>query len=265
MNHIIDEHLGFWNQIFKLAKADIIKTYKGAALGWLWAIIKPVITILVYWFVFTIGLKGSHQINNHPFWIWLVVGIIPWFYISEVLTQGTDAIRKYSYLVTKMNFPVSTIPTFVNISKLIIHLIMLLITIVILWIQGYPPSIYYLQLPLYIILMFLFFTMWSLFAAPLAAISKDFSNLIKSFITVLFWLSGIIYDPHTINIRWIKTLLLINPVTFLAEGYRNTLIFKVWFFENIWSLLGFMIIFWIMILLSLTIYQRLRKEIPDVL
>lgn len=216
---IIKEHIGFRKQILRLAKADIVKTYKGAALGWFWAIIKPVTTIFVYWFAFTVGIRAGKPVEGHPFFLWLVVGIVPWFYMSEMFTQGTDAIRRYSYLVTKMKFPVSTVPTFVSLSKLLIHLCMIVIVIALLNFQGYPVDIYYLQLPFYILMMFLFFTMWSLFASPLAAVSRDFSNLVKSIITAIFWLSGILWNPKTISIGWLKKLLMLNPITYLVQGY----------------------------------------------
>ncbi len=265
MFEIIKEHIGFRKQILSLARADVVKTYKGAALGWLWAIIKPVTTIFVYWFAFRIGLRGASFIDGHPFFVWLIAGIVPWFYISEMITQGADSIRKYSYLVTKMKFPVSTVPTFVSLSKFLIHLGLMIITIVILLFQGYSLDIYYLQLFYYMIMMFLFFTMWSLFAAPLTAISKDFSNLIKSMIVAIFWFSGIMYDPRKVKIRWLRRLLMLNPVTYFAQGYRDTLIFKVWFWENKIQLIGFMGVLLIMIVLAITTYKKLRKDIPDVL
>ena len=53
---ILKEHWQYRQQLIKLAKADLVKTYRGAALGWSWAIIKPVVTIFVYWFAFEIGL-----------------------------------------------------------------------------------------------------------------------------------------------------------------------------------------------------------------
>ena len=57
LTEIIKDHIQYKQQIFKLAKADLIKTYRGAALGWAWAIIKPAVTIFVYWFTFEIGLE----------------------------------------------------------------------------------------------------------------------------------------------------------------------------------------------------------------
>ena len=64
IGEIIKDHITYVQQIFKLAKADLIKTYRGAALGWAWAIIKPAVTIFVYWFTFEIGLRAGRDVNR---------------------------------------------------------------------------------------------------------------------------------------------------------------------------------------------------------
>ncbi len=64
LGDIIKDHITYKQQIFKLAKADLIKTYRGAALGWAWAIIKPAVTIFVYWFTFEIGLRAGKDVNR---------------------------------------------------------------------------------------------------------------------------------------------------------------------------------------------------------
>ena len=197
--------------------------------------------------------------------MWLIAGVMPWFYMNDMLTAGTDTIRKYSYLVTKMKFPVSTIPTFVSISKFIVHLILITIMILIFILMGYTPNIYIIQLPFYMILMFIFFTIWSLFASLLSSMSKDFGNLVKSMVTAVFWLSGILWNPESIKIEWIKQILMINPVTFLTNGFRNCFINQVWFFEQPKRLLYFVILTIILLTLTIWAYKKLRKEIPDVL
>ncbi len=265
INKIIKEHIEYRHQVLKLAKADLVKTYRGAALGWSWAIIKPVVTIFVYWFAFEIGLRAGKPVNGYEYFLWLISGLVPWFYMSEMITGGTDCIRKYSYLVTKMKFPVSTIPTFVNISKFIIHLMLTVITIIIFRLFGHPLDIYLLQIPFYMLLTFIFFNFWGLFSSPLAVISKDYSNLVKSFITAIFWLSGIIWNPSTVKNEVLKKILKLNPVTYLVSGYRNCFINKKWFWESPKTLLGFAIITIILGILGIRIYKKLRKEIPDVL
>ena len=237
---IIKEHISYKNQIFKLAKADLVKTYRGAALGWMWAIIKPAVTIFVYWFAFTIGLRAGKSVNGFPYFLWIIAGVVPWFYISEMITGGTECIRKYSYLVTKMKFPVATIPTFINISKFSIHVLLIAIVIIIFMVLGYMPDIYLLQLPVYMLLAFLFLNFWGLFSSLLGVISKDYSNLVPK-------------------------LLHINPVTFLVRVFRNCIIYKIWFWEQPKRLIYFLIITAILLILAIATYKKLRKDIPDVL
>lgn len=262
---IIQDHKDYRKQIWKLAKSDLIKTYRGSALGWTWAIIKPAVTIFVYWFAFSFGLRKGGDVGGYPFFLWLIAGICPWFYMSEMLTQGTDCIRKNRYLVTKMKFPVSTIPTFTSISKFVVHLMLLALIILIFTFAGYPPTIYMLQLPFYMLCLFAFFTAWGLFAAPIATISDDFSNLVKSFVTAIFWLSGILWNADSIKEVWLHRLLMCNPVTFLSNGYRNCFVNQTWFFEEPKQLLAFSIAIACMMLLGLWSYKRTRKEMPDVL
>lgn len=185
--------------------------------------------------------------------------------MSDMLVAGTDTVRKYSYLVTKMKFPVSTIPTFVSISKFIVHLVLVGIMILIFIFMGYTPTIYIIQLPFYMLLLFLFFTIWSLFASLLSSMSKDFGNLVKSMVTAVFWLSGILWNPETVKISWVKNVLMLNPVTFLTNGFRNCFINQVWFWEQPKRLLYFVIITVLMLILAVWTYKKLRKEIPDVL
>lgn len=185
--------------------------------------------------------------------------------MGDMITIGTSCIRKYSYLVTKMKFPVSTIPTFVNLSNLIINIILLFIVVLIFALGGYPPDIYMLQLIFYIMLSFVFFNLWGLFSSLIGAISKDFVNLVRSFITAIFWLSGILWNTSTITNPWLKRFLDINPITYLINGFRNCFINKVWFWEEPKKLLCFLIITLILLGLGVWAYKKLRKDIADVL
>ena len=259
------EHVAYRTQIFQLARADLVKTYRGSALGWFWAPIKPAVTIFVFWFAFAIALRSGGPVNDMPFFLWLIAGIVPWFYMSEMFTQGAATLNSYSYLVNKIRFPVSTIPTFVSISKLFVHAILMVLVVIIFAIWGYPPDIYLLQLPFYTGLMFVFWTLWSLFASPLAAVSKDFANVVKSFVSALFWLSGVLWDVNAIHITWLKRALVFNPVTFFANGYRNVFIYKQWFWEDAFHLFAFGFVLLVTFCLAIFTYGRLRKEIADVL
>ena len=265
LREIINEHKSIGKQIFVLAKSDLIRTYKGAALGWAWAVVKPMITLFVWWFGMTVGLRGGKPVNGYPYFLWQMAGFIPWFYMKTMIPGGAGCIRRYRQLVTKMKFPVSVIPTFCNIAELMVHLVLLGLGLIVFFIYGERPDIYLLQIPLYMLMMFVSFTLWSLFAGMLGAISKDFLNFVKSLSTAIFWFSGIIYDVNTIHNFWIRNLLKLNPVTVIAYGYRRTFIYKQWFFEDKVEMVCYLISLVTTFFLALWAYKKLRKEIPDVL
>jgi teichoic acid transport system permease protein len=262
----LKDHVKWRHQIFQLAKSDIIKTYSGSALGWAWAVVKPTVTIAVLWFVIGIGLRQGGDIEGYPFLLWLITGLVPWFYMDDMITESTTAFLTYSFLITKMKFPISTIPTFVGVAKLIIHLALTLVVVLFYAGYGYYPDIYILQLPIYMFLMFLFFINWGLFAAMLSAISKDFMNLVKAFVTAIFWLSGILFNVRTDEMpQWVRSIETVNPVSFIVEGYRDVFVYKVWFWENPKKMTYFFLVLIIMGALATWSYRKLYREIPDIL
>ncbi len=261
---IVKDHVEYRRQLIKLARADMKKSY-GGALGMGWAVIRPAILIFVYWFAFSFGLRKGGDVDGHPFFLWLLAGIIPWFYMREMLTGGAGSIRKYKFLVTKIKFPISTIPTFVSMGALAVHVILVLIIMAIYVGFGYMPTIYYLQLPFYTLLMFMFFTTWGLLAGVLSVVSRDFLNLVKSLTQALFWLSGILYDASSISHVWIRRILLVNPITIIVDGYRNVFTRQQWFWEDGQALINFAIVYGILLILAVWAYHRLKKDIPDIL
>ena len=117
---ILKEHRGFGKQILLLAKNELIKTYKGAVIGPLWAVVKPAFTIFVYWFAFSCGIKqlktlhldiGGAQPFSIDFFTFMFIGIIPWFFIQDSITQGAKELRINRQFITKVKFTVSTILT----------------------------------------------------------------------------------------------------------------------------------------------------------
>ncbi len=265
VREILRDHWEYKSQLTKLAKSDLNKTYKGSLLGWAWALIRPAILIFVFWFAFTVGLRHGHDVDGYPFFLWLIAGMIPWYYMRDMLNSGSNSIRKYRYLVTKIKFPVSTIPTFVSMANLAVNTGLIIVMIFIFWAFGYAPTVYYLQIPFYILLMFLFWTAWGLFSGIMSAMSSDFLNLVRSLTQALFWLSGILYDARTIDQVWIRKILLVNPVTLLINGFRNVFISHQWFWEQPGEIRNFLIAYIVMCLLAVWAYKKLRKELPDVL
>ena len=86
--------------VFSLAKNDFKTKYAGSYFGTVWAFVQPIVTICVYWFVFGLALRNGSD-KGVPFVLWLIAGLVPWFFIQEGLTGGTNALLEYNYLVKK--------------------------------------------------------------------------------------------------------------------------------------------------------------------
>ena len=282
MFKILKEHKHFGKQILLLSKNELIKTYKGAFLGYGWAIIKPVFTLLALWFLFALGLRGSStrhgdMIGIFPF---LLTGYVPWFFINDSMLHGTKCIRSHSQFVTKISYPVSTIMTFTNLSKLYVSVALTGIMYVVLICLGYQPDITNVQFFLYCPLMFLFFLGLSWVNAPLAVFSRDFENLINSILTMLFWISGSLFDTYSLDNAVLRRIMYFNPITFFVNGYRKTFLYNEWFWEHskeinkgvetvyyssAWENYIFLGELVLVLILGSIIYKKTRKTIADIL
>ena len=264
LKQILTENWQWRHQIWDLAKFDLIKTYRGAALGKVWLFTKPAVYILVYWFTLSVGMRHSADINGQPFLLWLAAGVFPWFFMSDAINTGSDVYHRYGYLVNRIKFPLSVISTFYILSLMIIFACTMLFTILVCLATGVHISRYILQLPLVMIIMFVFWTAWSIMLSPLGAVSKDFANLIKTLSMPFFWLSGILFQLNSLPEIGQK-IMAFNPVAWCAEAVRDCFVYKEWIWSRPDELIPFLIVFLVVVLLALRNFKRLYKEVPDVL
>ena len=132
--------------IWKLACNDFKKRYAGSYLGAVWAMIQPVVTIAMYYVVFDIimgaGEQAGARATSIPYVLFLTAGLVPWFFFSEALTQGTTSMVEYNYLVKKVVFNVSILPVIKVIAAIFIHAFFVCVMLVMAAIYGFYPSLY---------------------------------------------------------------------------------------------------------------------------
>ena len=107
--------------LWSLAKNDFKSRFAASLLGAFWAFAQPLVTLLVFWFVFQVGFKNP-PVSDVPFIVWFAPAYLVWAFFSEAVTAGTNCLVEYSYLVKKVNFRVSIIPIGKIISSAFIHL-----------------------------------------------------------------------------------------------------------------------------------------------
>ena len=254
--------------IWKLAKNDFKTRYAGSYLGIVWAFVQPVITVLLYWFVFTVALpsravavKGDIEI---PYILWLIAGIVPWFFFSEALSNGTNALLEYNYLVKKVVFKISILPIIKIISALFVHGFFLLFTVGLFACYGYYPDLYTLQIFYYSACMFVFVLGLCYITCSIIIFFRDLGQIISIALQVGIWATPILWNITTLSPR-LRIIFKLNPMNYIVEGYRDSLIDKIWFWENFYSTAYFWILTMCVFAFGAIIFKRLKIHFADVL
>ena len=262
-------------QILNMSKMEMKKHYSSSTLGTIWAFIKPALFVLVYWFGIEVGLKGGGSIGyDGPYILWLLAGILPWFFISECLIQGGTSIRTHRHLVTKMVYPISTIPTFVETYLFKVHLMLVAIATFIFVVTGHFPvsNFYFVQILYGFICLFLLMWVINLLMSALVVVSRDFEYLLKSITTILFWLSPILWDESklaSINSGALANIIYyvvkLNPITYVGNIYRYAFLGTDWFFNHPLQILCFWLEILVLAIIGSFVFKRLESEFADIL
>jgi ABC-type polysaccharide/polyol phosphate export permease len=249
--------------LFSLARNDFKAKYAGSALGAVWAFISPVITILIYWFVFQIAFQNG-PVNNMPYVIWLISGVVPWFFISEGWGGATGVFIDYSYLVKKVVFKVEMLPTIRVTSAFFVHLFFVVLTFFVASSYGYFPSFLHLQIVYYMVAAYILALSLGRITATLTVFARDISNIVGVLVQFGFWLTPIFWDINAIP-QGLHILFKINPIYYITEGYRDTFVYGIGF----WQKPVLTIYFWLVIIILLAggniIFKRLRPHLADLI
>ncbi|NSA02700.1 ABC-type polysaccharide/polyol phosphate export permease [Clostridium beijerinckii] len=107
--------------LFRLAVNDFKAKYSGSLFGVIWAFVQPLVTILVFWFVFEMGFKSA-PIDDFPFILWFIPAYIPWIFFNDILISSSNCLYEYNYLVKKVKFRVSVLPIMKIVSAFFVHI-----------------------------------------------------------------------------------------------------------------------------------------------
>ncbi|NOV00278.1 ABC transporter permease [Paenibacillus planticolens] len=247
----------------ELAIKDFKSRYLGSYLGVVWAFIQPALMIGIYWFVFSIGFK-SVPIDNIPFIIWLVSGIIPWFYFSECFLQSTNSIISNSFLVKKIVFRVSILPITSIMSSLFVHLFFIIILFVLLIAYKIPITLYFLQIFYYLFSLMLLILGLSWITSSIVIFLKDISQIVAMSLQVLFWITPVFWSFSIVPEKF-HILFKLNPLYYIVEGYRNCFIYHQWFWEQPYLTLYYWGITLFFLIVGALVFKRLRPHFADVI
>ena len=254
--------------IWKLAKNDFKKRYAGSYLGMVWALIQPIVTILMYALVFgkLMGIKQELLSGglDVPYVLYLTAGLIPWFYFQESLTSGTVALIEYNYLVKKVVFKISILPIIKIIAATFNHLLFMGLLLILSICYGVYPSIYTIQIVYYSICLFVFVLALSYSTCAIVVFFKDLQQIIAIALQLGMWATPILWNIGQFS-ETIQTYIKINPLVYIVNGYRSSLFEKQWFFEDFYSTMYFWIVTVVLFGIGALIFKRLKVHFADVL
>lgn len=249
--------------LYELAKRDFQRQYMGSYLGFVWVYLQPLLFVSVLYLIFTMGFKSGSSEHGVPFSVYLIIGMIAWFYIAENLNAGAAIIRQYSFLLKKIDFRLSMLPIVKLMSSSIPHFFFIFIALIIATLNGIYPTFYILQVIYYFIAMFMLLLGVGWLTSSTNIFVPDIAKFIGVVVTFGFWLTPIFWDLAKVpeQYQWIVKL---NPAVYIVEGYRDSIVNHIGFWEKPFDTLYFWTFTGLMLWSGIKVFKKLRPHFAEV-
>ena len=200
---------------------DMKVRYKQAALGAAWAVIQPVLTMVVFTVVF--GRLGKIPSDGVPYPVFTLAALLPWQLFSNAITESGNSLVASQNLITKIYFPRLIVPVAGVLGRLVDFGIALAVLAAMMWFYGVAPTPAVLTVPLFLLLAVLTSLAVGLWLSSLNVKYRDVRHAIP-FLTQ-FWLfaTPVAYPASLIPARW-RPLVGLNPMAGVVEGFRWALL-----------------------------------------
>ena len=254
--------------IWRLSVNDFKKRYAGSYMGVVWALVQPVVTVLMYWIVFDKIFQSRSQLVaggvDIPYVLFLTAGLVPWFYFQEGLSNGTTSLLEYNYLVKKVVFKISILPLIKIIAATFIHLFFCLLLLLVAAGYGYYPNIYTIQIFYYMFCEFMLMLAFSYATCAIQVFFRDLMQIISIILQLGQWATPILWNINMLpdKLQWVIKL---NPVTYIVNGYRSSIYEKRWFFEHFYSSTYFWIFTVAVFCIGALIFKKSKIHFADVM
>jgi homopolymeric O-antigen transport system permease protein len=201
---------------------DIKVRYKQTIIGAVWAIIQPLMAMLVFTLFF--GRLAKIPSDNIPYPIFSYAALVPWLFFANGLTNCTESLVSSAELIKKVYFPRLTIPLSAVLSGSVDFILAFIVLLLMMPIFGLTPGINIIWLPFFILLAFITCLGTGLWFTTMNVLFRDIRYATPFLIQLWLFASPVVYPSSLLSEPW-RTLYGINPMVGVIEGFR-------------WSLLG---------------------------
>lgn len=260
---ILQQLLQHRRTLWLIAVRNVKDRYTGTLGGMVWAILNPLLQLLVFWVVFGIGLRMQTEVGQ-PFVLVLFCGLIPWMTFNEALNSAASSITGRAYLVKKIAFPLEILPLTHLVAALFAHGVLLAILMVML--AGYRiyPGWGLVLLPYYLIAMCALAAGFSFLLAASAVFYRDVLQGLGVILNIWFWLTPIVWPPTMLSEKY-RFLLDFNPFNYVVVGFRNCLLSAPLTIPDVLPTVYFWAVVAVIWILGTGVFMRLKPSFADVL
>jgi lipopolysaccharide transport system permease protein len=200
---------------------EIKVLYAQTILGLSWAIIQPMVQILIFTIVF--GKVAQVPTDGIPYFLFSTVAIIPWTYMSQAMTSSSQSLVMGQNMLGKVYFPRLIFPMTPIFSKMVDFAISLLIVIAVMAAYQVVPTWNMLLLPLFILVMILVPGGIGLWLSAMAIRFRDVKHAMPFVIRMLIYTAPIVYSASTIPEQY-RIIYSLNPIVAVIEGFRSCIL-----------------------------------------
>jgi lipopolysaccharide transport system permease protein len=252
---------GYRALIQSLVARDLKARYRGSVLGFLWSFVNPLLLLSVYSFVFTVVMP-SRVDGLEPYSLFMFCGLLPWTWFTSSLLESATVLVSGGNLIRKVLFPAEVLPI-VTVLAGFVHfcLGLLIVAGAIVYFQVHVSLSELIWLPFIVLVQLILTLAIALLVSVITVHFRDMRDLLGNLMTLWFFATPILYPLSKVPER-MQPIMKLNPFTHLAEAYQEVLFLSGPFTEarNL-LLLGALSL--VLLLISLTLFDRLRDTLPE--
>lgn len=237
--------------------------YVRSRFGAFWVVLHPLAQVVVFATILAnvLAARIAEVDNKYSFVVYLLAGTLCWSLFNEIVDRCLTVFVSNGSLLKKIRFPRICLPLIAIGNALVSNLALLTVMVVILPVLGFMPNIYWLWLPLLIGITLFLATGIGVILGVLNVFARDVGQVMSVVMQFWFWLTPIVY-PVTIIPEGLRSLLWLNPIVPLVQGYQNVLLFARPPGTGLW---GTALLAMLLGAAALLLFRRASAEMVDVL
>lgn len=215
----------YWSDLWRfrelfliLAWRDLAVRYKQTLIGMVWAVIRPLLTMIVFTIIFERIAKLSSD-GNAPYALMVFAGMLPWTLFSNSLTESSNSLINNTNLISKVYFPRLILPAATLVTAFADFLISFVIMLILMLYYHFVPGIQIMLLPFFILLALLASLGPGLWMTALNVKYRDFRYVIPFVAQFGLYISPVGFSSNVIPEKW-RLLFSLNPMVGVIDGFR---------------------------------------------